>query len=145
MGCPEEAKCSQYTQWENEMYPPQEGQKYFGRGAKQLSWNYNYGPFSLLMTGNKMTFLENPDLILQPEYVLSAAMWFYMTPQSPKPSMHDVVTGCWTPNANDLAEGRSASTEAEKFALTTHIINGAQECPQGGNTPNARWRFEYYI
>jgi len=145
MYCPDASKCHEYTQWTNSMYPPQDGQLYYGRGAKQLSWNYNYGPFSFLMTGDKMTFLKNPDLILEPEYVFSAAMWFYMTPQSPKPSMHDVVTGCWQPNDVDLAQGRRVDSEAAKFALTTHIINGVQECYPGGNTQNARWRFEYYI
>jgi len=27
-------------------------QKYYGRGAKQLSYNYNYGPFSDAMFGD---------------------------------------------------------------------------------------------
>jgi hypothetical protein len=33
-------------------------------------------------------------------------MWFWMTPQSPKPSAHDVMAGRWTPSAADRAAGR---------------------------------------
>jgi chitodextrinase len=143
MGCPDLDKCYEYTQWTNAYYPPVDGALYYGRGAKQLSWNYNYGPFSLLMTGDKMTFLNNPEMVMQPEYIFSSAVWFYMTPQAPKPSMHDVVTKCWYPSDNDLAEGRLADSPAQRLALTTHIINGLQEC--SGSTQNAKWRFEYYL
>jgi len=38
--------------------------KYFGRGAKQLSYNYNYGPFSQAMhDGDQTVLLKNPDLV----------------------------------------------------------------------------------
>ncbi|KAL6346130.1 hypothetical protein AAG906_025410 [Vitis piasezkii] len=34
------------------------------------------------------------------------ALWFWMTPQSRKPSCHDVITGQWTPSSADTAAGR---------------------------------------
>merc|ERR1712060_668063 len=43
-----------------------------------------------------------------------------MTPQDPKPSIHDVMTGFFEPN--DIGAN---------FATTTNIINGGQECGQG--------------
>jgi len=146
--CANNGGCSGYTAWDEnnlEWWPPVEGAGiYHGRGAKQLTWNYNYGPFSLLMTGDKMTFLNNPELVEDPKYALSAAIWFYMTPQSPKPSMHDVVTGCWKPNSHDYSQGRIADTHANKMALTTHIINGGIECSSTGL--DQPWkRFTYLV
>ncbi|HAZ55291.1 MAG TPA: chitinase, partial [Franconibacter helveticus] len=36
---------------------------YFGRGAKQLSYNYNYGPFSDAMFGTVRTLLDKPEMV----------------------------------------------------------------------------------
>lgn len=36
---------------------------YFGRGAKQLSYNYNYGPFSEAMYGDVRVLLDKPELV----------------------------------------------------------------------------------
>jgi len=50
-----------------------------------------------------MELLINPGRVSSEGNVAAAAgIWFYMTPQDPKPSMHDVVTGFFTPNAVDL-------------------------------------------
>merc|ERR1711973_1024212 len=38
--------CATWNSWIQKAYPCIPGQMYFGRGAKQLSWNYNYGAFS---------------------------------------------------------------------------------------------------
>ena len=54
-------------------------------------------------------------------------MWFYMTPSEPKPSMHDVVTGYWAPNAKD----KDANINHAGFGTTINIINGREECNQG--------------
>ncbi|WP_305417689.1 hypothetical protein [Photobacterium leiognathi] len=42
------------TGWAGEHIALYEQELLFGRGAKQLSWNYNYGPFSEAMFGDKM-------------------------------------------------------------------------------------------
>ena len=49
-----------------------------------------------------------------------------MTPSKPKPSMHDVMTGYFVPDAVDLANNITGS-----FATTINIINGGIECGQG--------------
>jgi len=50
-----------------------------------------------------MYFLENPHLIAQDgSLAMSSGIWFYMTPQDPKPSMHDVMTGFFVPNDIDI-------------------------------------------
>ena len=110
------------------IWPPVDGQRYFGRGAFQLSWNYNYGPFSAQAFNggldDKLVLLSDPDLVASDGfYAFASAMWFYMTPQSPKPSMHDVMTGYFTPNAYDLSINIQ-----DGFGTTIHIINGGLEC-----------------
>jgi len=54
-----------------------------------------------------------------------------MTPQSPKPSIHDVATGFMVPTASDTTAGFGPN-----FGVTTNIINGGQEC--GGGWENAK-------
>jgi len=46
---PPEDKCdykSDETSASTTLWPPVDGVQYYGRGPFQLSWNYNYGPFS---------------------------------------------------------------------------------------------------
>jgi len=49
-----------------------------------------------------------------------------MTPQSPKPSMHEVMTGIMEPNADDKLDKYD-----EGFGTTINIINGGLECGSG--------------
>jgi basic endochitinase B len=40
--------------------------------------------------------LAHPNLVLtkmDPPLALMASLWFYMTPQPPKPAMHDIILG----------------------------------------------------
>ena len=57
------AYCATWTDWVAAAYPCTEGKEYYGRGALQLSWNYNYGAFSNAMYGNASVLLEKPDLV----------------------------------------------------------------------------------
>lgn len=110
-------------------YPCAPGEFYYGRGPMQLSWNYNY-----IQAGVALGFdgLNNPELVGQdPVVAFKTAIWFWMTPQAPKPSCHDVMQGLWTPTAADTTAGRVAG-----FGLTTNIINGGLECNSG--TPKAQ-------
>ena len=78
---------------------------YFGRGAIQISYSYNYGLFNRWLTennilhqGKPIDLLKDPNLLItktDPPLSMMASIWFYMTPQSPKPSMHDIVIGNW--------------------------------------------------
>lgn len=71
-----------------------------------------------------MELLIDPDRVAREgDVAMAAGIWFYMTPQDPKPSMHDVMTGNFIPNAIDDANNIKAS-----FATTTNIINGGLEC-----------------
>lgn len=116
--------CVPSTEW-----PCVPGKKYYGRGPVQLSYNYNYGQAGRALG---LPLLENPDLVeTDPVIAFKTAIWFWMTPQSPKPSCHDVVIGAWVPSPEDVNAGRVPG-----YGMTTNIINGGLEC--GGPGPDAR-------
>ncbi|PKG39316.1 chitinase [Psychromonas sp. Urea-02u-13] len=125
--------------WQGERWPCAKDKSYFGRGAKQLSWNYNYGPFSEAMFGDKDVLLENPDLVADTWLNLASAVFFYVYPQPPKPSMLHVIDGTWQPNAADKAAGIEHG-----FGATIQIINGAFECNKGTTSNQAKSRIAYY-
>ncbi|CAL9174530.1 unnamed protein product, partial [Musa hybrid cultivar] len=83
-------------------------------------------------TGNSAIssdLLNNPDLVATDATIsFKTALWFWMTPQSPKPSCHDVITGSWTPSNADRAAGRLPG-----YGVTTNIINGGLECGKGSD------------
>ncbi|ENY3727331.1 glycoside hydrolase family 19 protein [Enterobacter kobei] len=112
---------------------------YFGCGAKQLSYNYNYGPFSEAMYGDVRTLLDKPELVADTWLNLASAIFFFAYPQPPKPSMLQVIDGTWQPNDHDKANGLVPG-----FGVTTQIINGGVEC--GGPTEIAQSenRIKYY-
>ena len=132
--------CADWTEWIKKSYPCKPGKMYYGRGAKQLSWNYNYGAFSNAMFGDPNILLENPELVASTWLNFASAMWFFVTPQPPKPSMLQVVDGSWKPNAADSAANLQSS-----FGTTTMIINGALECGSSPSNPTAAGkRATYY-
>ena len=124
-------------------YPPVPGILYFGRGAIQLSWNYNYGQFSESWFGSKDILLQNPGLLAgNPEISFASAYWFWTTAQFPKPSCHDIMVGEWEPSAEDSAKGRLPG-----FGAVMNIINGGIECgnPEGNkNTGHREQLFRFF-
>ncbi|XP_060667439.1 endochitinase-like [Ziziphus jujuba] len=107
-------------------YPCASGRKYFGRGPIQVSWNYNYGECGRAI---RVDLLNNPDLVATDAVIsFKTAIWFWMTPQSPKPSPHDVITQRWTPSRSDSDAGRVLG-----YGLITNIVNGGLECGKGRN------------
>ena len=129
-----------YSDYKSALYPPVKGKRYYGRGPKQISWNYNYGQFSEAWYGNKTQLLEHPErLSTDPLLSFASAIWFWMTPQYPKPSCHDVMTGNWTPTENDSKNGRVPG-----FGCTLNIINGGIECGMGYDLEKTTQRYKYY-
>ena len=117
-------------------------QNYHGRGAKQLSYNYNYGQFSAAMYhGDIRRLLDDPDLVKETWLNLASAIWFFATPQPPKPSMLAVIEQDWLPSSEDkLRRGLKSG-----FGLTTNIINGGIECGKGAETQQAQNRRNYFV
>ncbi|ROS05552.1 chitodextrinase [Sinobacterium caligoides] len=130
--------------WQGEAWPCgtfEDGsfKSYFGRGAKQLSYNYNYGPFSQAIYGDVNTLLDNPEKVADTWLNLASAVFFYLYPQPPKASMLHVIDGTWEPNASDIAAGREAG-----FGVTTLIINGGVECGGATEHQQSQNRIDYY-
>jgi len=127
----------------NLIYPAVEGKKYYGRGPMQLSYNGNYGFASTCIFGDKNILLEKPELITNnPVIAFKTAIYFWMTPQSLKPSAHDVIIGNWKPTATESQNGYQPG-----FGMTINIINGQVECNKGNNVHamNDRIRFYQYF
>ena len=121
-------------------YLPVRGHAYFGRGAKQLSWNYNYGQFSEAWYGSKDTLLRHPEWVASdPLLAFASAIWFWMEPQPPKPSCHAIMTGQWQPTQADIQKGRRAG-----FGATVNVINGGGECGKGETQARTANRYKYY-
>ena len=88
--------------------------------------NYNYGKIGEALG---LDLLSNPDLVAtDPVVSFKTAIWFWMTPQSPKPSCHDVMIGKWKPSPADVEANRLPG-----YGMVTNIINGGLECGHGPN------------
>jgi chitinase len=120
VGC-ENGACTGYCDAGNLQYPCAVGKTYHGRGPIQLSWNYNYGQAGDALG---LPLLADPDLVTSSGTIaFETGLWFWSTPQPPKPSCHDIMTGQWSPSAQDLAAGRKPG-----FGMTINVINGGLEC-----------------
>lgn len=108
------------------LYPPNPSKGYYGRGPIQLSWNYNYGQFSKFLFNDASVLLNDPDS-LQRDGVIAfqSALWFWMMPQCPKPSCHQVMHGRWVPQVGAYSASKMYQ---QGFAHTNNIINGGLEC-----------------
>ncbi|WAF92787.1 PKD domain-containing protein [Aeromonas hydrophila] len=129
----------QGQQWPCGKFDNGEFKSYFGRGAKQLSYNYNYGPFSEAMFGTVRTLLDNPEKVADTWLNLASAVFFFVYPQPPKPSMLHVIDGTWQPNAHDRQSGLVPG-----FGVTTQIINGGVECGGSAEHAQSQNRITYY-
>lgn len=136
-----------YSQSHSE-FPPNPKVGYYGRGPIQLSWNYNYGQFSKFIYHDKNILLDYPDSLKENGVLaFKSAIWFWMMPQCPKPSCHQVMHDQWL---HDSAY--SASRMYKKgFAHTNNIINGGLECrtySSGAFTQKVELRsalYKYYM
>jgi basic endochitinase B len=129
-----------YADSVNKHYPFYPGESYHGRGPIQLSWNYNYGKFSEVWFGNKDSLLANPsELAHDPVMAFVSAIWFWMTPQFPKPSCHDIMVGKWVPDSQDSAKARLPG-----FGAVVNVINGGVSCGSSLEEIKTAYRYRYY-
>ena len=125
---------------DSDEYPPAKGQKYYGRGPMQISYNGNYGYAADCIFGDEKILLNNPGLVeTDPVVAFKTAIYFWMTPQTHKPSAHDVMTGVWKPSANDKTLNRTPG-----FGMTINIVNGELECGKGEDVYSMHDRIGFY-
>lgn len=107
----------------SELYPGFKDKRYYGRGPIMLSWNFNYGLFSSVIYGDKNVLLKNPEILVADGKVgWMTAILFWMTPQAPKPSAHDVMVGRWKPSAEDVKKG----LDKPGFGVSIMVLNGLE-------------------
>ncbi len=123
-------------------YPGASGKTYEGRGPIQLSWNYNYGRFSDFLYGDKSVLLNNPDeLSTNGVTSFKSAIWFWMTPQCPKPSCHQVMHEIHDESAVSYSQTKMSK---KGFLHTINIINGAVECRNTSLISKVQLRADLY-
>jgi basic endochitinase B len=131
--------CPVYNTAGTSNYKPIAGKNYYGRGPLQLTYAYNYG---LAGDDLHLPLLQHPELVTSNGKVaFEAALWFWMKPQKPKPSCHEVMCGKWIPTAKDLEMKRKPS-----FGMTINIINGGLECKTNDKevSANRKERIGFY-
>jgi hypothetical protein len=129
-------------------YSPLPGRCYSGRGPIQLSYFYNYGNFSDFIFGDERLVSTPEQLETDPVLAFKSAIWFWMTPQCPKPSAHQAMHEIF----DESAVNYSASKMNQKgFAHTNNIINGGLECRSSSSftfTSKVKLRsdlYQYYM
>jgi hypothetical protein len=115
-----------YTGYRDEhhaVYPPAPGKSYHGRGAIQLSWNYNYGLTSDIFYQDASILIDNPELVVQDGVLgFMTVIAFWMTPQMPKSACHQVLASDFEfPNKAD------ANKFTPGFGLVIIVVNGGME------------------
>ena len=68
------------------------GKKYYGRGAKQLSWNYNYGAFSFAVFGDPSVLLRQVR-----RNIFGSRKYFHLTINICSPSWWPRPGSTWPP------------------------------------------------
>eukprot|EP01124_Arcella_intermedia_P016660 TRINITY_DN23264_c0_g1_i1.p1 TRINITY_DN23264_c0_g1~~TRINITY_DN23264_c0_g1_i1.p1 ORF type:complete len:302 (+),score=38.31 TRINITY_DN23264_c0_g1_i1:45-950(+) len=92
----------------NYNYGGDSSHQYYGRGALQISWNYNYQAAGSALG---VDLLSNPSVVaFSSDYVFSTALWFWMQ--------------------NSGGACHSAAQNNQGFAVTIRTINGGIECNQ---------------
>ncbi|CAD5230784.1 unnamed protein product [Bursaphelenchus xylophilus] len=127
---------------------------YFGRGAIQISYNYNYGQFQdwLKSQGIVVDLLKEPNLVItkmDPPLAIMASLWFYMTPQPPKPAMHDIVIGNWNAGETNIAAKYNGAIFGPTSLIINNECNGEDSSTPGGPGESRRikafkWFCKYF-
>ena len=130
--------------WQAEAWPCPADTKYFGRGPKQLSYNYNYGPYSYIIYGDVNPLLQNPAKVTEGWLAFASAVYFFMQPRPPKPSMFELIYGYWTAPTVNSATDVNSKEPGPSFGASIMIINGGIECGGSKATAQAANRVKYY-
>uniref|UniRef100_A0A915JQ41 Glycoside hydrolase family 19 catalytic domain-containing protein n=1 Tax=Romanomermis culicivorax TaxID=13658 RepID=A0A915JQ41_ROMCU len=128
---------------------------YFGRGPLQISYNFNYGQFQSWLRQQGLAdvdLLKNPNSVLtstDPPLAFMASLWFYMTPQPPKPSIHDILMGNWQPGNLNIAKGYSGAIFGPSSLVINNECNGEDRQTPGGPGESRRikafkWFCQYF-
>jgi len=76
-----------------------------------------------MFNGDATVLLNDPAQVADTWLNLASAVWFFLTPQAPKPAMLHVIDRTWAPSSRETAAGIGYG-----FGTTINIINGGIEC-----------------
>lgn len=110
---------------------------YHGRGAKQVSFNFNYGELSYALFGD-FRLLQTPDRLLDGSLSFASALHFHMRLTGHKPSIHEVVTGIWEPTATDLKKKRDQGFGVQMLMSDSSICGPNAAGWQASFTPEGK-------
>ncbi|XP_013633710.1 PREDICTED: basic endochitinase CHB4-like [Brassica oleracea var. oleracea] len=113
---PAKAARGEYCDTTKPEFPCVQGKGYYGRGAIQLSWNYNYGPCGRDL--NEGDLLATPEKVAQNQVLAFKASFWY-----------------WTTNVR--------SSFKSGFGATIRAVN-SRECSGGDSTEKAANRVRYF-
>ncbi len=100
------------------------GQEYYGRGAMQLSWNYNYCAAGAALGQNLQA---SPELVAtDPTLAWGTGVWFWMT------------------STGSVGQTCHAGIASNGFGETIQVINGGLEC-NGANPGEMQDRVQRYL
>jgi len=89
-----------------------ESSMFYARGPMGLKGDKEYAAFSKVFYegfDRSAELLNNPNNVSDDGYVgFASALWKHMVPRKAEPSMHNVMSGFYVPNAADLQAGHSA-------------------------------------
>ncbi len=115
------------------------GDKYWPRWPMMIEGKENYKILSLGLYNNEKILLDSPEIISENGIIwLASAIWYYMIPQNQKPSLHDIVTWYWKPNATEMRNWLE-----QWFWATINAINN-DLCGQGKETEEAQTRIDFF-
>ncbi|OGV18753.1 MAG: hypothetical protein A2X47_01000 [Lentisphaerae bacterium GWF2_38_69] len=111
------------------LYYLTEGNSYFGRGAKQLSYPSNYANTSLLLYGD-LRLVKYPQLVEEQNLLpFLTAITYALIPKSGNPSLAEVMDGSWSKKLNQSkAPNEFKKIYDRDFPLTVLLVNGGPEC-----------------
>jgi hypothetical protein len=132
---------------EGPLYYLTAGNKYYGRGAKQLSYPVNYANTSLLLYGD-LRLVRYPNLVEKDILPYLTAITYTLIPKSGNPSIAEVMDGSWSHklNASGAVEDFIAIYD-RPFPLTVLIVNGGPECnghKEDWSVANSKTRIDGY-
>lgn len=94
-----------------------EGYKYRGRGIFQLTGKNNYKAFNDFANVTNKSFIDKPELILETEYSIMSAMWFYKVNVVDKLKIESATVKEVTKKVNGGSNGLTDRTEIYDKAI----------------------------
>jgi chitodextrinase len=113
--------------------------KYFGRGAIPIKSRADYAFFSEVIFRDPKVLLKNPGDVADEYLNIATAIYSFLKPYTPGPSMAHLIDGTWIPNQRDRDAGIVPG-----FGATINLKHNTSACSSGTETNTSRKLGTYY-